>query len=61
MEKQGEVCKAIGPLAGARRVGLRHTGLQAQVLDFRMVPRRVAAREPDGGRQPEGVGVPFDV
>jgi len=43
VEIQGEVCKAIGPLAGARRVGLRHTGLQAQVLDFRMAPRRVAA------------------
>ena len=40
---QGEVHKAIGPLAGPRRVDLWRAGLQAQVSDFRMAPRGVAA------------------
>ena len=43
MEIQGEVRKATGPVAGPRRVGLWRAGLQAQVSDFRMAPRCVAA------------------
>jgi hypothetical protein len=43
VEKQGEVRKTTGPLAGASCVGLRHAGLQAQVLDFRMASCCVAA------------------
>jgi hypothetical protein len=43
VEVQGEVRKASGPVAGPRRVGLRRTGLQAQVSDFCSAPRCVAA------------------
>ena len=43
METKGEVRKATGPLAGPRRVGLWVAELQAQVSDFRMAPRCMAA------------------
>jgi hypothetical protein len=43
VEIQSEICEEFRSLAGPRRVGLWGAGLQAQVSDFRVAPRCVAA------------------